>query len=247
MTNLSDSIVLLTGAANGIGRALVKAYAAKGAFVYFVDIDKTKGIELEEEMKGQGYKSVFIEGDVGMEEDVLGILDRIKKEQNKLDILINNAGISTFLPLEETTFSQWKKVIHTNLSSVFLFSKHSSTFMIEGGAIINIASTRAIMSEPHSEAYAASKGGIVAITHALAASLAPKKIRVNAISPGWIETGDYEQLRPIDHEQHLSRRVGRPEDVVKACLFLSNEENDFINGENLVVDGGMTRKMIYEH
>jgi len=102
------------------------------------------------------------------------------------------------------------------------------------------------MSEPDSEAYAASKGGIVALTHALAASLSKDKITVNCISPGWIETGDYDQLRPIDHEQHLSGRVGKPEDIARACLYLTAKENDFVTGINLIVDGGMTRKMIYE-
>lgn len=100
------------------------------------------------------------------------------------------------------------------------------------------------MSEPGSEAYAASKGGIIALTHALAASLAPYGIRVNSISPGWIETGDYGSLRERDHSQHFSGRVGRPSDIAAACVFLA--ENDFINGANLTIDGGMTRKMIYE-
>ena len=116
----------------------------------------------------------------------------------------------------------------------------------EGGSILNIASTRAIMSEPNSESYAATKGGIVALTHALAASLSEEQITVNAISPGWIETRDYESLRKIDHEQHLSKRVGKPEDIARACLYLTAKENNFVTGINLVVDGGMTRKMIYE-
>jgi len=111
---------------------------------------------------------------------------------------------------------------------------------------VNIASTRAIMSEPNSEAYAASKGGIVALTHALAASFSEYRITVNAISPGWIETGDYSKLRKIDHEQHLSKRVGKPDDIARACLYLTAKENDFVTGVNLIVDGGMTRKMIYE-
>lgn len=116
----------------------------------------------------------------------------------------------------------------------------------EGGSIVNIASTRAIMSEPNSETYAATNGGIVSITHALAASLSPDKITVNAISPGWIETGDYSQLSTRDHEQHFSKRVGKPEDIARACLYLTAKENDFVTGINLVVDGSMTRKMIYE-
>ena len=115
----------------------------------------------------------------------------------------------------------------------------------DGGAIVNIASTRAIMSEPHSEAYAATKGGIVALTHALATSFSEDRITVNAISPGWIETGDYSKLSKADHEQHLSQRVGKPEDIARACLYLTAKENDFVTGINLVVDGGMTRKMIY--
>ena len=101
------------------------------------------------------------------------------------------------------------------------------------------------MSEPGSEAYAASKGAVVALTHAMASSLAPYAVRVNCISPGWIETGDYDALRTEDHRQHFSGRVGRPEDIANACLFLSSDGNEFINGENIIIDGGMTRKMIY--
>lgn len=115
-----------------------------------------------------------------------------------------------------------------------------------GGAIINLASTRAIMSEPDSESYAATKGGIVALTHALAASFSKENITVNSISPGWIETGDYEALSDKDHKQHFSNRVGKPEDIGRACLYLTASENDFVTGVNLIVDGGMTRKMIYE-
>jgi NAD(P)-dependent dehydrogenase (short-subunit alcohol dehydrogenase family) len=102
------------------------------------------------------------------------------------------------------------------------------------------------MSEPNSEAYAASKGGILALTHALAASFSDYHISVNAVLPGWIENGDYSSLRETDHEQHFSRRVGKPADIARACLFLTDPENDFVTGTRLVVDGGMTRKMIYE-
>jgi NAD(P)-dependent dehydrogenase (short-subunit alcohol dehydrogenase family) len=103
------------------------------------------------------------------------------------------------------------------------------------------------MSEADTEAYAASKGGIVSLTHALAVSLSSHNIRVNCISPGWIETGDYSRLREVDHEQHLSNRVGVPQDIARACYFLADGKNDFINGHNMVIDGGMTKKMIYKH
>lgn len=109
-----------------------------------------------------------------------------------------------------------------------------------------MASTRYLMSEPDSEAYAASKGGIVSLTHALAISLSKYNITVNCISPGWIDTGHYGELRPIDHEQHPSNRVGTPEDIARMCIYLCQPENNFINGQNIIIDGGMTKKMIYE-
>jgi NAD(P)-dependent dehydrogenase (short-subunit alcohol dehydrogenase family) len=166
-----------------------------------------------------------------------------------IDILINNAGKGLFKSPYDVSLEEWDDIINTNLRSVFLGSREAARYMRrnrEGGSIINIASTRAMMSEPNSEGYAATKGGIVAVTHALASSLGEDMITVNAISPGWIETGDYSKLRSVDHEQHLSRRVGKPEDIARACLYLTSKENDFVTGINLVVDGGMTRKMIYE-
>ncbi len=114
------------------------------------------------------------------------------------------------------------------------------------GRIINIASTRYLQSEPGSECYAASKGGIVSLTHALALSFSDYNITVNSISPGWIQNEDYRLLKRSDHNQHPSGRVGRPSDIASACLFLAAPENDFINGQNIVIDGGMTKKMIYE-
>jgi NAD(P)-dependent dehydrogenase (short-subunit alcohol dehydrogenase family) len=143
---------------------------------------------------------------------------------------------------------EWDNVINTNLRSTFLCSREAAKIMKlnGGGSIVNISSTRAFMSEPDSEAYAATKGGIVALTHALAASFAPYHIQVNCISPGWIETGDYEKLSESDHIQHLSGRVGKPEDIARACIYLTGDKNNFINGSNITIDGGMTRKMIYQ-
>ncbi|MBQ5394612.1 MAG: SDR family oxidoreductase, partial [Alistipes sp.] len=113
------------------------------------------------------------------------------------------------------------------------------------GRIVNLCSTRYLQSEPHSEAYAASKGGIWSMTHALAASLAPFHITVNCIAPGWISVQEDEVLRPEDHQFHLSGRVGRAEDIARTCLFLCDEKSDFINGQCITVDGGVTKKMIY--
>lgn len=149
----------------------------------------------------------------------------------------------------ELTLDEWDRVINTNVRSVFLATKEAAKYMKNnesGGAIVNMASTRSMMSEVNSEAYAASKGGIVSLTHALALSLADYHITVNCISPGWIVTNEKAELREVDHHQHPSRRVGTVADVAKACLYLTDPENNFVNGENITVDGGMTKKMIYE-
>jgi NAD(P)-dependent dehydrogenase (short-subunit alcohol dehydrogenase family) len=171
------------------------------------------------------------------------------------DVLVNNAGIGHTAPVLDLTAGDFDRVIAVNLRGAFLCSQACARQMIargKSGAIVNIASTRALMSEPDTEAYAASKGGIVALTHAMAISLGPKKIRVNCISPGWIEVADWQftpraktpQHSQADREQHPVGRVGRPEDIAEACFFLA-EHAGFMTGQNLVVDGGMTVKMIY--
>ncbi|MFB1081302.1 SDR family NAD(P)-dependent oxidoreductase [Jeotgalibacillus sp. JSM ZJ347] len=235
--------VVVTGAASGIGLSIAKAYINEGAFVYMVDINEEK---LKEETRNLE-NAVAITADVSNYEEIKKVFNRVKEQSGALNILINNAGISKFKSIWEVTVEDWETILHTNLSSVFYCSREAAGLMDQGGAIVNLCSTRAHMSEPDTEGYAASKGGIFALTHSLAVTLSDKEITVNAISPGWIHTGDYEALRQVDHDQHLSNRVGKPEDIARACLFLTDEANNFINGENLVIDGGMTRKMIYEH
>jgi NAD(P)-dependent dehydrogenase (short-subunit alcohol dehydrogenase family) len=181
-------------------------------------------------------------------------MDETVRAFKGLGALINNAGISRFKSLEGTTLADWQAVIGTNLTGAFLCSKYAAPHLRErGGAIVNIASTRALMSEADTEAYAASKGGIVALTHALAVSLGPA-VRVNCISPGWIETGEWEKKSARraprhserDRLQHPAGRVGVPEDIAALVDYLISPEAGFITGANFVVDGGMTRKMIYE-
>ena len=178
-------------------------------------------------------------------------LQNIFKEWGDIDIIINNAGISEFSPITETSVETFDKILSVNLRPVFITShalavhRKSQNSTNTYGRIINLCSTRYLMSEPGSEGYAASKGGIYSLTHALSLSLAEWHITVNSISPGWIQTHDYEQLRAEDHSQHPSGRVGKPEDIARMCVFLCQDENDFINGENITIDGGMTKKMIY--
>jgi NAD(P)-dependent dehydrogenase (short-subunit alcohol dehydrogenase family) len=245
----TNKVVIVTGGAKGIGRGVASAYAQKGAKVLIADVDEVEGKQTEVEIKRTGGDVLFVKTDVKSESDIIDLMVKAKNSYGRIDILINNAGKGLFKSLYDVTIEEWDDIIQTNLRSVFLCSREAAKYMREnkeGGAIVNMASTRAIMSEPNSEGYAATKGGIVAITHALASSLSEDRITVNAISPGWIHTGDYSQLTSIDHQQHLSQRVGKPDDIARACLYLTAKENDFVTGINLVVDGGMTRKMIYE-
>lgn len=239
-----NKTVIITGAANGIGKALALAYGQKGANVIAADIDEEAGKKLTE--IGNIH---YLKTDVRKEEDIIRLMQTAAELFGQIDILINNAGISRWKSPYDLGADEWDDIIGTNLRSVFLGSREAAKYMRkneDGGSIINLASTRATMSEPNSEAYAASKGGIVALTHALAVSLSEDRITVNSISPGWIETGNYSELRDIDHLQHPSKRVGKPEDIARACFYLSSSENDFVTGIDLIVDGGMTRKMIYE-
>src|SRR5690606_25807119 len=169
--------------------------------------------------------------------------------------LVNNAGIANpgSTPVESLDLAAWNRMIGTNLTGVFLCTKHAVPHLrAAGGAIVNIASTRALQATPHTEAYSASKGGVVSLTQALAMSLGPA-VRVNVISPGWIAVSDWKKrslrsspdLRPIDHEQHPAGRVGTPEDIAEMAAFLLSDATGFITGQNFVVDGGMTRKMIF--
>lgn len=247
--NFINQVVVVTGAAKGIGRGIAAAYVENGAKVVIADVDEAAGIQTESELKQMGADILFVKTDVKKEDDIINLMETAKKTYGRIDVLINNAGKGLFKSLYEVTIEEWEDIIQTNLRSVFLCSREAAKYMREnqeGGAIVNIASTRAIMSEPNSEGYAATKGGIVAITHALASSLSNDRITVNVISPGWIHTGDYSQLTETDHNQHFSKRVGRPDDIARACLYLTARENNFVTGINLVVDGGMTKKMIYE-
>jgi NAD(P)-dependent dehydrogenase (short-subunit alcohol dehydrogenase family) len=245
----SQQVVVVTGAGSGIGKEVALTYAREGARVVAADFQYENGMETVQEIKEAGGEGMFIETDVRKPEDISELFIKTITAFGTIDILINNAGVSKWKPPLELTVSDWDDVINTNLRSVFLCTKEAARYMKsnpKGGAVVNMASTRAFMSEPDSEAYAASKGGIIALTHAMAVSLGKDGIRVNSISPGWIETKDYENLKETDHLQHPAKRVGKPSDIAKGCMYLTDPENDFLTGQNITIDGGMTVKMIYE-
>ncbi len=242
---MRDKIVFITGGASGIGRGLVEHFAEAGATVTFCDIDDVQGAITAEQCDATFYKA-----DVCDEVRLTEVLEDICSKFGGIDVIINNAGVSKFTPITEIEIEEFDKIIATNLRPLFVTSRFMarSRNSAEGrrkyGRIINIASTRHLQSEPHSEAYAATKGGIVSLTHALAISLSEYNITVNCISPGWIDTGHYGGS-DADKRQHPSGRVGTPSDIARMCEFLCREQNDFINGENITLDGGMTKKMIY--
>jgi NAD(P)-dependent dehydrogenase (short-subunit alcohol dehydrogenase family) len=231
--------VIVTGAAHGIGAAVARHLAALGWRVAAADVDGDAVARIAAEVGG-----VAAACDVGSEADVDRLVALARTHFGRIDAIVSNAGISRFQPLEETSLQAWNQVLVTNLTASFLLAKAAQRDLRQArGSMVNVASTRAHMSEPGTLAYSASKGGLVALTHALAITLAP--VRVNCISPGWIDTGKHGPLKPADHAQHPAGRVGRPEDVAAAAAYLLSAEAEFVTGAELVIDGGMTRKMIY--
>ncbi|MEK8130616.1 glucose 1-dehydrogenase [Paenibacillus filicis] len=251
-----SKVAAVTGGAQGIGKAVSLAYAEAGYEICIADTDREAGSELMQELGQRGAKGFFLPVDVSDEQQVERWFKLIRTDLGRLDVLINNAGIARNAPMLELPLASFDEVIGVNLRGAFVCSQQAARLMKArgAGAIVHIASTRGLMSEAHTEAYAASKGGLLALTHAMAVSLGPLGIRVNAVSPGWIETGDWQKssarTQPVhterDRLQHPAGRVGTPQDIAAACLYLTGEQSGFITGQNLIIDGGMTIKMIYE-
>lgn len=227
---------LVTGSGHGIGRAIADRLLADGWIVY--------GLDIADQTPRERFRP--IRADIADAGAIDAALRRIADEAGRLHGLVSNAGIMVRTPLADLALQDWNRVLATNLTSLFLLARGAQPLLRRSGpgaAIVSIASTRAHMSEPDTESYAASKGGLVALVHALAISLGPD-IRVNCISPGWIDVvGD--ALSSADHAQHPAGRVGRPQDVASMAAWLLGQESGFVTGAEFVCDGGMTRKMIY--
>lgn len=251
---LAGKVVVVTGGANGIGRGIAQAVLGAGGKVLIGDLDGDAGTACLAAWDRDD-AAAFRQLDITREASVRGFIAAAVKRFGRIDGLVNNAGIASAhgTPLADMEWSEWQRRL-SSLHGAFLCCKHALPALQAdgGGAILNIASTRAHQSEPHSEAYAAAKGGLVAFTHALALSAGPQ-VRVNSISPGWIATGAWQAptrrrtptLSATDHKQHPVGRVGQPEDIGALAVYLLSEMSSFITGQDHIIDGGMTRKMIY--
>jgi NAD(P)-dependent dehydrogenase (short-subunit alcohol dehydrogenase family) len=224
-------VALVTGGARGIGAAVATRLRDDGWSVVVADRDAAPV-----------GRSVIC--DVADETSVGALIAGIRAAEGRLDALICNAGFGVRKPIADLSLAEWSSVLATNLTSTFLLVRAAESLLRTGnGAVVTIASTRAHMSEPNTEAYSASKGGLVALTHALAVSLSPD-VRVNCISPGWIVTKGPAPTAE-EHAFHPAGRAGRAEDIAAMVAFLIGPESRFITGSEFVIDGGVTRKMIY--
>jgi hypothetical protein len=245
-------VVIVTGGAQGIGKGVAARLLAEGYGVVIADSDAEAGHEALGELGGAAW---FVETDVADEAAVAACVAAALAKLGRLDAVVNNAAIARAprVPVEQLTLESWNRQLGVNLTGAFLMAKHAAAHLRPTrGAIVNVASTRALQSEANTEAYSASKGGLVALTHALAVSLGPE-VRVNCVSPGWIDVSGWQKranrkqvaLGAADHAQHPAGRVGTPADIAAMVAFLLSEAAGFVTGQNFVVDGGMTKKMIY--
>ncbi len=226
--NFKDKVVVLTGGAKGIGKCIKEMFEKQGAYVCTLDL-------LEND---------YFKGNVGNKEDLIAFTNKVISDYGQVDYIINNAK-PLFKGIDECSFEEFNEALQVGVTGPFMLAKLLKNHLNQNACIINISSTRDCMSQPQSESYSAAKGGISALTHALAVSLAGKA-RVNSISPGWIDTED-KKYDGSDANQHLVKRVGKVEDIAHLVLFLCSEQASFITGENIRVDGGMTKLMIYHN
>ncbi len=229
-----EKVALVTGGAHGSGRAGAWRLRRDGGRVVVAD----------REAPPSDLGARHVAADVADEAQVAALVDGIAGQEGRLDALVSNAGMMIRKPVAQLTLAEWNRVLATNLTATFLLVRAAEAMLRAArGAVVTIASTRARQSEAITESYSASKGGLVALTHALAISLGPE-VRVNCVSPGWIDVRG-EALRPEDHAQHPAGRVGVPDDIASLVAWLVGPDSGFVTGAEFVSDGGMTRKMIY--
>jgi NAD(P)-dependent dehydrogenase (short-subunit alcohol dehydrogenase family) len=242
---LKNKVAVVTGAGRGIGEGIVKTLSEAGAKAVVSDINLEDCQKVVEEISKKGGQGIAIKCDVSKKEEVDDLIAKTIERFNQLDILVNNAGIFPFKPFMEMVETDWDKVIDVNLKSIFLCSQAAAKVMKEGGKIINISSIASFVGFEGLTHYCASKGGINAMIRALALELAKKKINVNAVAPGAIDTpGASEVTNEEAKKQTLSMiplaKMGEPKDIANMVAFLASEKSNYITGQTIIVDGGWT-------
>ena len=226
MSEFAGKVVVVTGGAQGIGRCIAEKFRAAGATVCVFDLQENP----------------YFTGNLAEEADLRAFCAKVLAEHGRVDYLINNAA-PLFKGLPDCSWEEFNYALKVGVTAPYMLTQLFQEHFAPGAAVVNISSSRDRMSMPGSESYTAAKGGISALTHALAVSLSGR-VRVNSISPGWIETGSA-VYSGADVLQHPAGRVGKPEDIAEMVLFLCSDKAGFITGENICIDGGMTRQMIY--
>lgn len=223
-----NRVVVVTGGAKGIGKTIADEFRKSGAHVCVIDL-------LEND---------YFVGDLADQTVLDAFADKVIADYGRVDVLVNNA-LPLMKGIDECTYEQFNYALRVGVTAPFYLTKRFAPYFAPGASVINISSSRDRMSQPQTESYTAAKGGISALTHALAVSLAGK-VRVNSVSPGWIDT-DFTVYDGADAVQHPAGRVGNPLDIANMVLFLCSDKAGFITGENICIDGGMTRQMIYHN
>ncbi|MBP3541156.1 MAG: SDR family oxidoreductase [Clostridia bacterium] len=226
MERFDGKVVVVTGGAGGIGKCICRRFEEAGAHVCLIDTQKND----------------FFQGDIGQKEALEAFAEKVVAQYGRVDVLVNNAP-PQMRGIDECSWEDFTGALNVGVTAAFYLTKLFLPHFAPGASVINISSSRDRMSQPQTESYSAAKGGIAALTHALAASLAGR-VRVNSISPGWIDV-NYTVYQGPDAVQQPAGRVGHPDDIANMVLFLASDRAGFITGENICIDGGMTRLMIY--
>lgn len=250
--SFQNKMAVITGGALGIGRCLTRAFADAGCRVAFFDCNREAGEENLEFLKKAGKDVLFFFGNGEDPEDLKAFTQKTVNTYGNIDCLINNMCITRGGLLTPCGYEDFLSVLKVGVAAPYYLTQRFLPHFNPGGCVVNLSSTRAFQSQENTESYTAAKGGVTALTHAMAVTLAGR-VRVNAVAPGWIDTGAYYRedyvpaVSPADLRQHPSGRIGKPEDIARAAMFLCDEENSFINGETITVDGGMTKLMVYHN